>query len=547
MTAEENRHPRGFWFIFWGELAERASFYGMKTLLLLYMIQKLGYADADSASVVSLFTAFCYILPIVGGYIADHYLGKFKTIIYFAIPYILGHIILGTFTTEVGLYTALLLLAGGSGSIKPNISTLMGLMYQKAGKSHLMTQAFSWYYMAINIGAAITTFSLPFIRDHYGYGPAFMAPTILMIVSLGIFYIGKKHYPKEEIIHTPGQSITKLYFSFSGRINRVKFWLHIVLVLILAFAMVFLIFFMAARDQGVIVGYIIAIPAVLWPALALNVKRCHDRGRSGAYALLAFIPFVNIWYIFDIGFQRGTIGTNDYGPDPVSPETAERWRTEWPVIIRLSGLFLLIVFFWSIFDQSYSTWTLFARDYMILDISLFKWTWHIPPDAVQSLNPVLIVIMTPLFAWLWSRTDRDETHRLSSPRKMLIGFFLVILCMALMTVAGYFGVQSKVSIMWELGAYILITMAELCISVVGLQLAFEEAPERMKSMITGIWLCTVFLGDSLAAWFSRIYTGTTPGNYFGMMTIMIAVVTVLFYYVGRRFERKPENAGIVKA
>ena len=423
--ALDNHHPRGFWFIFWGELAERASFYGMKTLLLLYMIQKLGYTDANSASVVSLFTASCYILPIAGGYVADRWLGKFRTIMYFALPYILGHIVLGTFTSEVGLYTALLLLAGGSGSIKPNISTLMGLMYQKAGKSHLITQAFSWFYMAINIGATITTFSLPFVRDHYGYSVAFMAPTILMIVSLGIFYLGKKHYPKEDV-----------------------------------------------RQQQ------------------------HE------------------------------------------PRTREQKREDRAVLVRLSGLFLLIVFFWSIFDQSYSTWTLFARDYMILDVDIFSWSFHLPPDAIQSLNPFLIVVMTPLFAWIWSKTDKDETHRLPSTRKMLIGYFLVILCMGLMSVAGYFGVQAKVSILWELGAYILITMAELCISVVGLQLAFEEAPERMKSMITGIFLCTVFLGDSLAAWFSRIYTGMAPANYFGMMTLMITVVTVLFYFVGRRFERR---------
>ena len=428
MKIESNRHPKGFWFIFWGELAERASYYGMKTLLLLYMIQRLEYTDANSASVVSLFTAFCYVLPIVGGYVADHWLGKFRTIIYFAIPYILGHIILGTFSTEAGLYTALLLLAGGSGSIKPNISTLMGLMYQKEGKTHLMTQAFSWYYMAINIGAAITTFSLPFIRDRYGYSAAFMAPTILMVVSLAIFYLGKKYYPQEEL----------------KTVQRIV-------------------------------------------------------------------------------------------------KTAAQKREERTALLRISGLFLLIVFFWSVFDQSYSTWTLFARDYMILDLRLFNWSLHVPPDAIQSLNPFLIVVMTPLFAWIWSKTDKDETHKLSSPRKMLFGFFLVILCMALMSLAGYLGIKAKVSILWELGAYILITMAELCISVVGLQLAFEEAPERMKSMITGIWLFTVFLGDTLAALFSRIYTVTTPGNYFGMMTVMIMVVTVIFYYVGKRFEHKAAN------
>ncbi|GAB4323277.1 MAG: hypothetical protein Kow0074_15390 [Candidatus Zixiibacteriota bacterium] len=425
MTNPDNKHPKGFWFIFWGELAERASFYGMKALLVLYMIDELGYTDANSATVASLFTACAYIAPILGGYIADRWLGKFKTIIYFALPYIGGHLILGSFNNEVGLYTALFLLAGGSGSIKPNISTLMGLMYQEQGKSHLISQAFSWFYMAINVGAASTMTTLPFIRDHYGYGPAFMAPTILMAVSLGIFFIGKKHYPVEDA---------------------------------------------RARYK--------------------------------------------------------------------TQKTEQEKREERQILMRLSGFFLLIVFFWSVFDQAYSTWTLFARDYMMLETPFGT----IPPDAVQGLNPIFIIVLTPLFAWLWSRTDRSETKRLSSPKKMLIGFFLVIACMATMSTAGFFAVQSKVSILWEVAAYVLMTMAELCISVIGLQMAFEEAPDRMKSVITGIWLFTVFLGNILAGWFSRIYTATTPGVYFGMMTLMIVAVTIVFYFVGRQFERKSKVA-----
>ena len=420
MTSDSNRHPRGFWFIFWGELAERASFYGMKALLVLYMIDKLGYTDANSSTVASFFTAACYLLPIAGGYIADRWLGKFRTIIYFAIPYIMGHIILGSFTSEVGLYIALALLAGGSGSIKPNISTLMGRMYEEQGKSHLLSQAFSWFYMAINIGAASTMTTLPFIRDRYGYSMAFMAPTIMMAVSLAIFYLGKKHYPKE------------------------------------------------------------------------NVRQLASVVRT--------------------------------------PQQRHEQRA---ALVRLSGLFLLIVFFWSVFDQSYSTWTLFARDYLVLD----TWIGRIPPDAIQGLNPILIVVMSPFFAWLWIKTDRNTARPLSSPRKMLFGFVLVLLCMVLMTVAGFLAAGSKVSILWEVGAYVLITAAELCISAIGLQLAFEEAPEHMKSMITGVWLCTVFLGDILAGLFSRLYTQTTPGNFFGMMTVMIAIVTVAFYQVGKRFER----------
>ncbi|MBD3218701.1 MAG: MFS transporter, partial [candidate division Zixibacteria bacterium] len=199
-------------------------------------------------------------------------------------------------------------------------------------------------------------------------------------------------------------------------------------------------------------------------------------------------------------------------------------------------LFSLIVFFWSIFDQAYSTWTLFARDYMVLET---PFGFRIPPDAIQGLNPVLIVLMTPFFAWLWSRTDKSETVRLSSSKKMLIGFVLVILCMGIMSIAGFIALERKVSILWEVLAYIMITAGELCISVVGLQLAYEEAPNHMKSRITGLWLATVMLGNVFAGFFARIYTDVlNPGEYFGLMTIMIALVTIGFYFVGRRFEEK---------
>jgi POT family proton-dependent oligopeptide transporter len=359
----------------------------------------------------------------------------------------MGHIVLGSFETRAGLFIALVLLAGGSGAIKPNISTLMGLMYEKAGKKKLMSQAFSWFYMAINIGAASTTISLPFIRDHYGYSAAFMAPTILMVVSLGIFYLGKKYYPKEDV---------------------------------------------------------------------KQVRTEH-----------------------------------------ISPEQKQ---IDKKIVWRIIGLFSLIVFFWSVFDQSYSTWTLFARDYMYLET---PFGFRIPPDSIQGLNPVLIVLMTPLFAWIWSKTDKSETVRLSSPKKMLIGFSLVTFCMGVMSVAGFIAGRevvsvlipnypspftiyiitfNKVSILWELFAYILVTAGELCISVVGLQLAYEEAPSHMKSRITGLWLATVTVGDILAGFFARIYTDLLgPGEYFGSMTIMVALVTIGFYFVGRKFEQKPER------
>ena len=215
-------HPIGFWFIFWGELAERASFYGMRTVLALYMTTVLGFEQKWGGTIMFAFSAACYLTPLFGGLLADRVLGRYRTILYFSGPYILGHIILGSFESKEGLFVALVLLALGAGSIKPNISTLMGDMYEKQGKTELLNKAFSYYYAAINVGSFLSTTSLPLIRNaiidadlakgvakeaavSHGYSVALMIPAVLMAVAFFAFAIGKKHYPVE----TPTAAVEK--------------------------------------------------------------------------------------------------------------------------------------------------------------------------------------------------------------------------------------------------------------------------------------------------------------------------------------------------
>src|SRR5262245_50778612 len=122
------QHPAGFWFVFFGELAERASYYGMRTLLALYMIDVLGFSEAGGATVMKAFMAACYLTPFLGGWVAEKYLGRYKTILYYSFPYIAGHIILGSVQNNTGLFISLILLALGSGAIKPNTSVLLGMI-----------------------------------------------------------------------------------------------------------------------------------------------------------------------------------------------------------------------------------------------------------------------------------------------------------------------------------------------------------------------------------------------------------------------------------
>jgi POT family proton-dependent oligopeptide transporter len=195
-------HPTAFWFFFWGELAERCSYYGMNAILLLYMTEKLQFEKPDASRWVSYFVAGSYFTPLLGGFVADRYLGKYRTIVYFSIPYVLGNALMLIPSTEA-LVAALVILALGSGVIKPNISTLMGLTYdqQRPGDDRLRSDAFAMFYWAVNVGSVISQAGMPRLRDKVGPNLAFLLPTTLMSVALVIFALGRRFYAVETTVH----------------------------------------------------------------------------------------------------------------------------------------------------------------------------------------------------------------------------------------------------------------------------------------------------------------------------------------------------------
>ena len=391
----------------------------MRAILVLYMTDALKFPDAKASMVMSYFIAGCYLLPLVGGYLADNFFGKYWTIIGFSIPYILGHVILGIESTPY-LIVALCLLAMGSGVIKPNISTLMGMTYdqQRPGQEKLRSDAFATFYGAINIGAALSSFAMPVIRTRYGYAVAFLFPAGLMAVAFVIFALGKPFYAKEVI----------------------------------------------------------------------------TRARK----------------------------------------TPEERRQQGIVLRRILGLFVVVTFFWSIFDQAASTWTLFARDF--LDLHLFG--YKLEPDMIQGFNPVLIILMLPPVTLFWHFLSKRGLE-MRATDKMLVGFLLTTLCMAVMSAAGFLSTPShRVSVLWEIVAYLIITVAEICISVVGLELAFTAAPKQLKSFVTACWLLTVFFGNMLNAQITQLYGKIPPGKYFGMLTLMMIPVTIAFTVIAQRFQSR---------
>jgi POT family proton-dependent oligopeptide transporter len=197
-----NRHPRALYFFFWGEFAERASYYGMRAIVPLYLTSVLHFSDKDGGTIYYWFKMAAYFTPLLGGIIADRWLGRYWTIVGFSIPYVLGHFVLGIENWVACIIALFLLLAPGTGVIKPNISSLLGQTYdeQRPGQDGLRNSGFQWFYFAINVGALISMFAVPMIRDRQGYATAFQFPAWLMVGALAIFAAGKPFYAKEQIV-----------------------------------------------------------------------------------------------------------------------------------------------------------------------------------------------------------------------------------------------------------------------------------------------------------------------------------------------------------
>lgn len=418
-------HPTGFYFFFWGELAERCSFYGMKVILIIYMTKTLGFKDGEATQWESYFTAAAFLTPLLGGWIADRYLGKYWTIVGFAIPYVIGNALM-MFEGKYFLLAAMAIIALGSGVIKPNISSLMGMTYdqQRPGQDQLRSNAFMMFYWAINFGSLISKFFMPILRNKVGPNMAFLLPTALITLALAIFALGKRHYAKD----TPSSK------------------------------------------------------------------------------------------------------------QKLSPEEKQE---RWVVFFRLLGVFVLIIVFWSVFLQKDSVWVYFIRDHINLTINGVEYK----PDQFLFLNAFFILTLLPIAAWIYQVLDRRGI-KLRPTDKMQLGFVftalapLVFVIVSLLPGTGH-------SILWVVLAFFFLTIGEVLISPVGLELAFVAAPKTMKGFVTGCFLLTSFAGGTLngliTPWYSEMENGVrvlSPTMYFSFQVIALVIAMTAFYIIAIPFNRR---------
>ncbi|WP_439620715.1 POT-type proton-dependent oligopeptide transporter [Gemmata sp.] len=565
-------HPTGFWFFFWGEFAERCSYYGMRAILALYMTERLGVDKADAGTFMSLFIAACYFFPLIGGYIADNFLGKYWTIVGFSIPYVIAQFLVGIEDKYV-VFLSLVLLAMGSGVIKPNISTLMGLTYdqQRPGQDQLRTSAFSWFYMSINFGAALSQFGMPYLRTEYGYKAAFLFPAVLMALALVIFALGKRFYARESIerkvVGTPGDTIPDgatltgipvkytvvtaeekaadraLKLRVLGRIGSV-------FLMVMAFWAIFdqsastWIFFADTYMDTTIFGVptsadaiqafnpvfiVLLVPVSVWLFKTLDqngykVKATHKMALG--FALTGVSMVIMSVAGFLAGQKQDAVKlTTPEGSVILAKPSVELDKVQKPAsgtsVVAFDGV-QIAASDWE-YDKekkklSFAAGTVSLKGGSELPVA----KGHLPATSLPA-QPAL-ASGGVLESFLKSGDDLAKVK----PEETK----------ATLEMVEWVKPAERVTVWWQVLAFLIITVAEILISVTGLELAFVAAPQSMKSFVTACWLAVVFLANLLInAPITRLYPHMAPGVYFAGLAGAMAVVTLVFIPVGIRFNR----------
>ena len=437
----EARQPAGLPVMFFTEMWERFSYYGMRALLVLYLVGALGYERPDALALYGLYTGLVYLTPIAGGWLADRYLGYRKSILIGGIVLAAGHFAMA-FPSLLALALGLLIV--GNGFFKPNISTLLGTLYREHDPRR--DGGFTIFYMGINLGALISPLVAGTLGEKVGWHWGFASAGVGMLIALTQFVLQQRK------LGTSG-------FAPGAERLGARDWTQVVLVSALSAPLVY----------AVIAAWGALGP--VWAGIATDVK-------VGAAALV-FAGFV-LW-------QKRSCS-----------------REDWHRVLAISIIGVLTIFFWMGFEQAGGTMNLFAEH----DTERLAFGWEIPASYFQGVNPLLIVLLGPLFAAMWKRWDQTR-FALSVPVKMGLGLMLLAAgFVALAFAQDRAQMLGKVGPQWLLGVYLLHTMGELCLSPIGLSMVTKLAPAKLSAVMMGIWFTASAVANYLAGTLESLLSGS---------------------------------------
>jgi POT family proton-dependent oligopeptide transporter len=460
-------HPRGLSTLFFTELWERFSYYGMRALLVLYMTTEtisanpgMGMGVGQATAIYGLYTFFVYVLSLPGGWIADNLWGQRKAVMVGGMIIAAGHFSMAV-PTDVMFFLGLSLIAIGTGLLKPNVSSIVADLYPEGGARR--DAGFSIFYMGINIGAILGPLLCGIVGEGYNWHYGFSLAGFGMVLGLVSYHFGMKYMGDAGLLRSEDsdeqlQARSRRFYTIAS---------------VTAAALVTL-------------GYLVATGTVALDlqAVAANV------GLAAVVITLGYFGYIIV----------------------AGGHTGEE-KKKLGVIL---WLFILAALFWSGFEQAGSSLNLFALD--LTNRVIFG--TEVPASTLQLINPLFIVIFAPVFGWLWTWLAHRQANP-SIPLKFALGLF---------GLAGGFFVlswgaanatpETPVSASWLIVTYFLHTVGELCLSPVGLSSMTKLAPRNRVSQMMGIWFVASALGNLIAGLLAGSLENLLPSDLFWQVALI---------------------------
>lgn len=470
--------PKGLFTLFFTEFWERFSYYGMRALLLFYMYTEiadggLGIDDGTAKSIMAIYGSLVYMSGIIGGWIADRLLGTQRTVFYGGVLIMAGHIVLALPAGTTALFISMFLIVIGTGLLKPNVSNIVGDMYSPQDVRR--DSGFSIFYMGINMGGLLAPLIVGTIGQEYNYHLGFGLAAIGMLVGLIVYMATRKKYLGLAGTYVPNPL---------GAGEKKKVFTRI----------------------GLSAMVIVILAAITIPAGILTINR---------FTYLVSILGILIPTAYFIVMYR-------------SPKTNADEKSR---ILAYIPLFIAAIMFWAIQEQG----SIILAEYADKRTELSLFGFELQSSWFQSLNPLFIVVLAPIFANIWVKMGERQP---TTTKKFSFGLLFAGLSFLVMIVpAAMNGTETLVNPIWLVLSFLLVVIGELCLSPVGLSATTKLAPEAFSAQTMSLWFLSNASAQAINAQIVKLYKPETEIVYFGIIGGVAILLGLLLFMASPKIQR----------
>ncbi len=553
-----SKHPKGLPYLFFTEMWERFGYYLILGIFVLYMIDSekggLAFNDKNADDIFGTFIALTYLTPFLGGFLADKVLGYIKAIYIGGILMGLGYLGVGLFRELPLFYASLGLVILGNGFFKPSISTLLGNLYNEEPYKANKDAGYNIFYMGINIGAFICNIIAAFMRNKYGWGPAFMTAGVGMFIGLIIFTLGRRHILQANILKPSQEGDTKISDVL------LKVFLPAIIAGVIGWMIPGNVFGSDSTD-----AFIFACIPVIYFYIMLYVKANAEDKRPIGALLAIFAVSLMFWAVFK---QNGTALTRwakDYTDRSIPAPLVEPLRAinlidgkdgvqgktyEMKEVSVYDNQFRALkdeagnpvkeqgtdIYFRNISDEERAKLEADPTQ----EVALYN------TELFQSINPAWVILLTPIvvgFFMILRRKGKEPT----TPAKIVLGLFISALSCLVMVGAVYAGDNGliKVSAIWLIASYGVITLGELMLSPMGLSLVSKLSPPRITALMMGGFFLSTSIGNKLSGVLASFWYEYDNKAYFFVVNFgLLMIATILGLSILKRLNKILKEKGI---